>query len=584
MTRSNGQNLSSELSAYLDGELSPPRAKEVEAWLASSPEARALLDDLRAVRDQLANLPRVEAPAELHAQVRELIARRGAPVATDHDGGVPSRTLWRIATRITGVAAVILAGVFAWWQVADVGLPAVGPAAPVAPVPADSRSADEKLRASPEVARGGAVNEDLAVAIAQEDERQRTAEPPRVAIVTPEELANLQALGYAGGDSDAEDAAHELDDIMGQPLAADAGPAAAPPVVVAAPEQPAGAASARGAPTATVLGAESAVDAPAARAGLSLVEREEVPDGVVAKIEGESPVTDAAPGPDVRVIVQATDQAHYDALVHSLSAWRVLSERSASPDRATDENQDEQPSYALTLESPAIGKLLRMLDAQAPERVQVAMLFRPQDMAVAGDLLRSNALAADPDPNMARAGRMRRERLRDARRTPTAAGRRFEAYESPAGGAMMPAAPRAAANERKRAKDRNADERKEKSTSRPIAGRGRRGAGELRPFGDEPDDKRLAEALATLEELGVDTTDLTPRPPVEALVFGPEFVGGAHVEYTPAFHCDPNDADKQSENAPAGVARERFSVRVAIVPPPPVESQPADAPASQPRE
>ncbi|RMF75151.1 MAG: hypothetical protein D6744_13830, partial [Planctomycetota bacterium] len=76
MTRSDEHNLSSELSAYLDGELTPERAKEVEQWLASSSSARAQLENLRSVRDELANLPRVEAPVELHTRIRSQITRR----------------------------------------------------------------------------------------------------------------------------------------------------------------------------------------------------------------------------------------------------------------------------------------------------------------------------------------------------------------------------------------------------------------------------------------------------------------------------------------------------------------------------
>ena len=50
------------LSAYLDGELTASERDAVEARLAASPEWRTELDDVRAARDAVRNLPARDAP------------------------------------------------------------------------------------------------------------------------------------------------------------------------------------------------------------------------------------------------------------------------------------------------------------------------------------------------------------------------------------------------------------------------------------------------------------------------------------------------------------------------------------------
>jgi hypothetical protein len=69
-------NLLDDLSAYLDGELSPARAAEAERLLAESPEARALLAELREVRAQVRGLPKSRAPAALGAALRGQVVKK----------------------------------------------------------------------------------------------------------------------------------------------------------------------------------------------------------------------------------------------------------------------------------------------------------------------------------------------------------------------------------------------------------------------------------------------------------------------------------------------------------------------------
>ena len=63
------------LSASLDGALDAEEARRVEAWLESSPEARAERDGLRAVKAALGALPDVEPPAGFY----EAMLERGSP-------------------------------------------------------------------------------------------------------------------------------------------------------------------------------------------------------------------------------------------------------------------------------------------------------------------------------------------------------------------------------------------------------------------------------------------------------------------------------------------------------------------------
>ncbi|MFS8796152.1 zf-HC2 domain-containing protein [Synechococcus sp. R70.1] len=61
-----------QLSAYLDGELSPQEARQVEDWLASDPQAQQLYSQLSALQAGLANL---KAPTLDPVQTELLISR-----------------------------------------------------------------------------------------------------------------------------------------------------------------------------------------------------------------------------------------------------------------------------------------------------------------------------------------------------------------------------------------------------------------------------------------------------------------------------------------------------------------------------
>jgi anti-sigma factor RsiW len=64
------------LSAYLDAELDPTGAAELERELQELPEMRAELDALRRTIDLVASLPRESAPPDFDAKLARVLKRR----------------------------------------------------------------------------------------------------------------------------------------------------------------------------------------------------------------------------------------------------------------------------------------------------------------------------------------------------------------------------------------------------------------------------------------------------------------------------------------------------------------------------
>jgi hypothetical protein len=108
------EKLLADLSAYLDGELSPERAREVERFLSESEEARRTLADLRAVCEALRTLPRMHAPGALPERVRRSVERQ---VLLPKRPPAGRARVLKLAARISASAAVIAACVFAGWTV-----------------------------------------------------------------------------------------------------------------------------------------------------------------------------------------------------------------------------------------------------------------------------------------------------------------------------------------------------------------------------------------------------------------------------------------------------------------------------------
>ncbi len=135
------EKLEADLSAYLDGELSEERAREIEQLLTESEDARRTLDELRGVVAQLQTLPRRNAPEVLAGSVLRHAEGRLIPGGARSGRGV--RVL-KLFARLSASAALLAVGVFVGYRVLKPPV-AAGPASWQAPTAA--RSADrERLR------------------------------------------------------------------------------------------------------------------------------------------------------------------------------------------------------------------------------------------------------------------------------------------------------------------------------------------------------------------------------------------------------------------------------------------------------
>ncbi|MFQ5804989.1 MAG: hypothetical protein ACE5I3_00915 [Phycisphaerae bacterium] len=114
MASADKERLGADLSAYLDGELSPERAREVERLLAESEQARRTLADLRAISQSLGDLPRRRAPAGLPDKVRRSVERQ---VLLQERAPAGRPRVLKLVARISASAALIAACVFAGWTV-----------------------------------------------------------------------------------------------------------------------------------------------------------------------------------------------------------------------------------------------------------------------------------------------------------------------------------------------------------------------------------------------------------------------------------------------------------------------------------
>jgi hypothetical protein len=114
LATSRPDNLGQDLSAYLDGELSEERAREIERLLAERPELRQQLEALRDAANRLARLPRLRAPDALVAAMQRAAERNElfSPRRPVRGG-----RLLRLSLRLTAAAAVLLGGVVVGWQI-----------------------------------------------------------------------------------------------------------------------------------------------------------------------------------------------------------------------------------------------------------------------------------------------------------------------------------------------------------------------------------------------------------------------------------------------------------------------------------
>jgi len=112
------------LSAYLDGELAPAERTRVESQLAADPEARQLLDELRAFSGEVRDLPRYSAGSGFSQRVVQAAlsakAKLNEEVTPASHAGMPSlpykvRRDVRLPVVLAGVAAVAAAVAIMVW-------------------------------------------------------------------------------------------------------------------------------------------------------------------------------------------------------------------------------------------------------------------------------------------------------------------------------------------------------------------------------------------------------------------------------------------------------------------------------------
>ncbi len=124
------------LSAYLDGEATPGEKEEVEALLASSENARKMLDDLRGISSGLREIPAPPVPEKLRSRIAHSLERM--PARSE-----PFASARRLPTKIIASLAALAATILVAFFVLDFGEPKVADPDP-SPVKQARASADAR--------------------------------------------------------------------------------------------------------------------------------------------------------------------------------------------------------------------------------------------------------------------------------------------------------------------------------------------------------------------------------------------------------------------------------------------------------
>lgn len=110
-------NWTDRLSEYLDGELSGDETGAVEARLAEDAELRAVLDQLRAVKQTAATQPDLRAPGGLWQDVEARIEMSGSPAGEPHErererrAGLRRRLMFTLPQLAAAAGIVLLLGI-----------------------------------------------------------------------------------------------------------------------------------------------------------------------------------------------------------------------------------------------------------------------------------------------------------------------------------------------------------------------------------------------------------------------------------------------------------------------------------------
>ncbi len=354
MASAEKDKLMADLSAYLDGELSPERARQVEQFVAESEEARRTLADLRAISKALGDLPRMRAPAAVPEEVRRSAERQ--ILLPERVPAGKARVL-QLFARLSASAALIAVCAFVGWTV----LQRINPDVP-------SEAKREIVSG-----RGGGA----------EDEARRTFAKRAP---TEEELAQTMATGTAVGESAPEAPAIAMADKR-EPLSKSEGLVGRGRL---APSPSKELVPGRGAALTEEGERLAAKDQPV------LAER-----GVAAI--GPTVVREVTP--EVNVVVQPRDAAQYAAALNTVASWqqtppglaggRFVAQRDtairyggrrarqpvAEVERAEEAAALRQQDFIVQVPSSRFNDLLLALEAQAPQQVRVEMSFKAGDYA-----------------------------------------------------------------------------------------------------------------------------------------------------------------------------------------------------------
>lgn len=348
MTRDELEKLGADLSAYVDGELSPERTRAVERLLAESTEARELLEQLRGISRRLGDLPRAVVPEDIAVRVLQQYEHaQTATVAARQPSQIPA--FGRIARVLASAAALAFCFYTGWFMHGRVS---ASPTSAARDVPHTHRAMKSDV---PTISDSESETETLRVAPTRELLARGNTEPA-------EERSDASL-----GDG-AAIAAADVRDLTAYETRRSAGKLTHPSGGVA-DDQVAVGSRLGGEPSQTTVMDDLIVTVPPApAAGLSLA----------------SFASDDGP-PAVQVYVAPLDEEQYVATLRAVSSWQSRlagMEELASKVAAESERtgSDRAQSYALSLSPDEVAGILNELERQAPRQVNVALSFRPADL------------------------------------------------------------------------------------------------------------------------------------------------------------------------------------------------------------
>jgi anti-sigma factor RsiW len=336
------EQLGADLSAYLDGELSPERARQVERLLEESEDARRLLAELRAVARNLGDLPRMHAPEGLSERIRH--AAEGWVSPSRRSPATGYRVL-KVVTRVVASAAVLVVCMYTGWIMHERLAPSPTSVGDV--VAEGARVVDESAGAK-NFAKGGGRGK-------RAPAEEPSAAPSAVA------MRQLQSLGYIGSDAD-----EELDASVGEAETFVAADRSGTEAELGAAAFGASMVADDATPTVSVVVAPQDVDQ--FNGALQLVSAWQYAPAVAGRF----------------VKMESGEAEHL--------RWEGAAPQVARGRRGAGLSTLSQQEFVVQVPAGRVGEALQSLEQQAPQQVQVTMAFKP------ADLLRVQSMVTPGDP------------------------------------------------------------------------------------------------------------------------------------------------------------------------------------------